>query len=106
MDRDCLMPRPAHAGGNRVERPAVAVTGRRLARPRLPAPDHNRRFAIAPEAPGSAFVPFPGKLDDILCVQKERTVAGDNTVRYQGARLANPQAQAPPPLRQGQGPGP
>ena len=53
-------------------------------------PGHNRRFAIAPEAPGSAFVPFAGNLDDILCIQKERTVAGDNTVRYKGRALQIP----------------
>ena len=32
-------------------------------------PEHNERFAIAPEEPGQAFVPFPGNLDDVLCVQ-------------------------------------
>ncbi len=53
-------------------------------------PDHNRRFAIAPEAPGSAFVPFAGNLGDILCVQEERTVAGDNTVRYKNRSLQIP----------------
>ncbi len=55
-------------------------------------PDHNRRFAIAPEAPGSAFVAFAGNLDDVLCVQEERTVAGDNTVRYKGMTLQLPDA--------------
>ncbi len=54
-------------------------------------PDHNRRFAIAPEAPGSAFVPFAGNLDDILCVQEARTVAGDNTVRYKNLNLQIPE---------------
>ncbi len=54
-------------------------------------PDHNRRFAIAPEAPDSAFVPFAGNLDDILCVQQERTVAGDNTVRYKNLSLQIPE---------------
>ena len=53
-------------------------------------PDHNRRFAIAPEEPGSAFVPFAGTLDDILCVQEERTVAGDNTLRYKNRSLQIP----------------
>ena len=53
-------------------------------------PDHNRRFAIAPEAPGSAFVPFAGNLDDILCVQEERSVAGDNTLRYKNRSLQIP----------------
>ncbi len=54
-------------------------------------PDHNRRFAIEPEAPGSAFVPFAGALDDILCVQEERTVGNDNTVRYKGLALQIPE---------------
>ena len=54
-------------------------------------PDHNRRFAITPEEPGSAFVPFAGALDDILCVHGERTVAGDNTVRYKGLALQIPE---------------
>ncbi len=54
-------------------------------------PDHNRRFAIASEEPGSAFVPFAGNLDDILCVQRERTVAGDNTVRYKRLTLQIPE---------------
>ena len=53
-------------------------------------PDHNRRFAIVPEEPGSAFVLFAGNLDDILCVQEERTVAGDNTVRYKNRSLQIP----------------
>ena len=47
-------------------------------------PEHNRLFAIAPEEPGSAFVPFAGDLDDILCIQEERRVNNDNTVRYKG----------------------
>jgi len=54
-------------------------------------PDHNRRFAIAPEEPGSAFVPFAGNLDDILCVQVERTVGNDNTVRYKNLSLQIPE---------------
>ncbi len=53
--------------------------------------DHNRRFAIRPEEPGSAFVPFAGKLEDILCVQEERTVGNDNTVRYKRLSLQIPE---------------
>ena len=51
-------------------------------------PDHNRRFATSPEVEGSAFVPFVGILDDILCVHEERIVANDNTVR--GTHPADP----------------
>ena len=50
-------------------------------------PQHNARFQVMPEAQGSAFVPFTGALDDILCIQEERTVSNDNTVRYRGLSL-------------------
>jgi transposase len=55
-------------------------------------PAYNRRFAVpAPEA-GTAFVPWIGTtLAEILCVQEERVVAKDNTVRYQGLSLQIPQ---------------
>ena len=53
-------------------------------------PAHNARFATPAEEPASAFVPFTGDLDDILCVQEERVVAGDNTVRYKGKSLQIP----------------
>jgi transposase len=54
-------------------------------------PQHNSCFAIKPEEPGSAFVPFAGHLDDILCIQEDRTVAGDNTVRYKRLILQIPE---------------
>src|SRR4051794_36286010 len=54
-------------------------------------PQHNARFAVAPAEEGSAFVPFVGGLDDILCVQAERVVQNDNTVRYQGRVLQIPE---------------
>ena len=53
-------------------------------------PRHNARFATPPEAEGSAFVPFAGALDDILCIQEERTVSNDNTVRYKRRILQLP----------------
>ena len=53
-------------------------------------PAHNARFAQPAEAAGSAFVAFAGKLADILCVQEERVVAGDNTVRYKNRTLQIP----------------
>lgn len=43
---------------------------------------HNARFAVEAAEDGSAFVPFAGPLDDILCVEEERVVGHDNTVRY------------------------
>jgi hypothetical protein len=54
-------------------------------------PRHNARFAIAPAEEGTAFVPFVGVLDDILCVQAERVVGNDNTVRYAGRVLQIPE---------------
>ena len=54
-------------------------------------PQHNARFATQAEAEGSAFVPFAGAaLGDILCVQEERTVSNDNTVRYKHRALQLP----------------
>src|SRR3954453_3989480 len=54
-------------------------------------PHHNTRFAVAPAEEGTAFVPFVGALDDILCVQDERVVGKDNTVRYAGRVLQIPE---------------
>ena len=35
-------------------------------------------------------MPFAGTLEDILCVQEERQVSNDNTVRYKGRVLQIP----------------
>jgi hypothetical protein len=53
-------------------------------------PRHNAAFARTPEDAGSAFVPFAGLLADILCVQEERVVGNDNTVRYKNRVLQIP----------------
>jgi len=59
-------------------------------------PQHNARFAVAAAEPGRAFVPDPaGHWRDILCVQEERIVGNDNTVRYRKLSLQLPQS----PLR-------
>ncbi len=54
---------------------------------------YRRRFeAEGAEQPGSSFVPDRlAAYRDILCVHEERTVAGDNTVRYDhnGSLLEN-----------------
>lgn len=50
-------------------------------------PDHNARFVREPEDTGSAFVDFVGNARDILCVQEDRVVGNDNTVRYKGRVL-------------------
>ena len=59
-------------------------------------PDHNRRFATPPELDDSAFVPLehPGQIDDILCRRTDRTVARDNTVRYERRVLQIPATPA------------
>lgn len=54
-------------------------------------PEHNARFARPPEETGSAFVPFAGTLEDILCIHEERVVGNDNTVRYKGRVLQIPE---------------
>ena len=38
-------------------------------------PQHNARFATPAEDQGTAFVPFTGALNDILCIHEERTVS-------------------------------
>jgi hypothetical protein len=54
-------------------------------------PRHNKRFATAPSEAGSAFVPVAeGQWRDVVCVQEERVVAGDNTVSWDGRRLQIP----------------
>ena len=55
-------------------------------------PQYNDRFMVRATEPGTAFIPWIGtNLAEILCVQEERVVAKDNTVRYQGAHLQIPQ---------------
>jgi transposase len=60
-------------------------------------PEHNARFAVAPEQEGSGFVPDPAGLwCEILCVQDERTVGADNTVKYRTLRLQLPPSRLRP----------
>lgn len=55
-------------------------------------PQHNARFMVGATEPGTAFIPWVGPtLAEILCVQEERVVAKDNTVRDQGLSLQIPQ---------------
>jgi transposase len=59
-------------------------------------PRHNARFAVKAEQPGSEFVSDRGRAyTDILCIQDERVVGNDNTVRYRRLSLQLP----PSPLR-------
>jgi len=58
--------------------------------------EHNAAFAIAPAETGSAFVAdCTGQAGEILCIQEERRVGNDNTVRWRGLVLQIP----PSPLR-------
>ncbi len=66
----------------------MAAANRFLKEDFLPA--HNARFARPAEDTGSAFVPFAGNLADILCVQEDRVVGNDNTVRYKNLSLQIP----------------
>ena len=59
-------------------------------------PTHNAAFAVAPEQTGTAFVPDrTGAAREILCLQEERRVGNDNTVKWRGLTLQIP----PSPLR-------
>ena len=67
----------------------MAAANRYLTERFLPA--YNQRFAVPAAEPGTAFIPWVGSsLAEILCVQEERVVANDNTVRYQGLSLQIP----------------
>ncbi len=53
--------------------------------------EHNRHFAIEAEQEGSAFVADKmGAWREILCVQEDRTVGQDNTVKWQRLSLQLP----------------
>ena len=72
----------------------VESANRWLAEVYIPA--HNARFAVAPEQAGSAFVADRAQAwRDILCIQEERRVGNDNTIKWRGLCLQLP----PSPLR-------
>ncbi len=53
--------------------------------------EHNARFAVPAEQEGSAFVADPsGAWRDILCIQEDRQVGNDNTVRWHRLSLQLP----------------
>jgi transposase len=67
----------------------IAEADRYLREVFLPA--YNKRFAVAPEQPGSAFVPIGElDLDQILCLEEPRQVGNDNTVVWRRRRLQIP----------------
>lgn len=73
---------------------SIAAANRFIAERYLP--EHNAAFAIAPEQAGSAFVPDrANQAGEILCIQEERRVGNDNTVKWRTRALQIP----PSPLR-------
>jgi hypothetical protein len=54
-------------------------------------PDYNARFAVPAAEPGCAFIPYVGRpIEDILCIQEDRTVAADNCVAWNRRSLQIP----------------
>ncbi|MGH6890849.1 MAG: ISNCY family transposase [Dongiaceae bacterium] len=73
----------------------IEAANRFIAELYLPA--HNARFAVPAEQPGAAFVrDRDGAFADILCIQEERVVGNDNTVRYRGLSLQLPESRLRP----------
>jgi transposase len=59
--------------------------------------EHNQRFAIAAEQEGSAFVADPIEAwREILCIQEDRTVGNDNTVKWERRSLQLPPSRLRP----------
>jgi transposase len=53
--------------------------------------EHNRMFAIEAEQAGTAFVADPARIwAEILCVQEDRVVGNDNTVKWERLSLQLP----------------
>lgn len=49
-------------------------------------PRHNKQFSVKPTSEQKAFTPWNStiSLGDVLCLEEERTVQHDNTIRYKG----------------------
>lgn len=55
-------------------------------------PHHNQRFSVKAKEEQTAYIPWiGGNIDEILCLQEERSVQNDNTVRYKNLMLQIPQ---------------
>ena len=69
-------------------------------------PAFNRQFAVRPLDPTPAFLPYVGRpIEDVLCIQEDRVVGNDNTVRYGRRVLQIPPSPQRHHYRQGHGPG-
>jgi transposase len=59
--------------------------------------EHNARFAVSAAQEGSAFVAdTSGAWREILCIQEDRTVGHDNTVKWEGLILQLPPSRLRP----------
>ena len=58
-------------------------------------PRHNKQFCVKPSSDKSAFTPWTSlmPLEDILCLEINRTVQHDNTVRYKALVLQVPKSE-------------
>src|SRR5882672_6700313 len=73
----------------------VAAANRWLAESYIPA--YNAAFAVDAEQHGSAFLPDPtAAWAEILCIQEERTVGNDNTVKWNRLCLQLPPSRLRP----------
>jgi hypothetical protein len=74
----------------RLARIRTVAAANRYLRDRF-VPDYNARFAVPAAEPGSAFVPYAGRpIADVLCVQEDRVVGGDNCVSWHRRSLQIP----------------
>jgi len=73
----------------------IEAANRWIAESCLPA--HNAAFAVAPERAGTAVVPdHTAAARQILCLQEERRVGNDNTVKWRGLPLQSRQPHCEP----------
>lgn len=89
--QDRLVAELAHHGVKEMRQATAYLNERFL-------PRYRQRFAIAPRNPVPAFRPVPAETDlrRILCAEKVRTVASDNTIAWRGFRY---QLRPPPSCR-------
>ena len=60
-------------------------------------PEHNARFAVAPEQDGSAFVAgAPEQWREVPCRHEIRQVGNDNSVKWRGRQLQIPASRLRP----------
>jgi len=71
----------------------VAAANRWLAESDCPA--HNVAFAVTPARPAAPLHDRTGRVREILCIQEDRRMGYDNTVKWRGLTLQIP----PSPLR-------